>query len=843
MPVQLQRVFDDTQVGLRMEKSQAAASQVTYYNAEKWLYEMLAGASADAPAGSKIYAPRADTAGKAGAVGPAGVVGLGGGTDLGLWAGPDGVFDTRVVPQVAPVDLKTMMVADLALEQQGLPYYIDWDAVTRGPQGYDLTQIPLVKGRPEGLEPSTWRSGYLRMDEKYQEALAVARGPESLSSTANRRTRGLQPSAWGSTQISPNAKYYDAATASGYLNVGKMGTSVAAQASGLDTLRLSVLPELMETWEAGGQGSLTVSRYELMTSYRNLSRVAADSGLVVQPATPVKLENGMYQLNYQLRPILETDPAWVSAGGDPAKAMQAVSQKFMGAYFNKKKVGEAWVPAPFGQLPLGELVQKAQAWAGDVRSMLPGTAFDRAQGAVAHNAALNAGTVPYSPQLPFGPGVVTYEFGLPSTKVAAPAPGSMPLQTDILNLLEQGNDPRFVFGVFIPGTSGVTSGVNPDLVVKNQQYGKSQGFDLYSRLEQFLVDKLGPLFGTPGGTSATSPVLTRDIPHGGTLEVKGDPNYVRWPGDQEPGKPAFKSGTGIASGRGRKLGEGPQAHDAYLLGPREAITEGDAIREAENSDKFDFWGSDEEVPTDPNGAAYALGAENKETQRLQSASDTALEYGGTGKQKEGWLADEEHKLAGMEATPAPPLVPYVELPRGMSQYDGPDGLRQFYIDRITAFRDYMGKSAAELGITADEDAARTEIARQVWGSINENPIVKVARGTLEKYVDAVHMTSEVVGAAAGTNKLSGNWVWNEVEKKAEWVARQFNIPGTGLHIWPNYGGEGERGVWQLELPAGSFTVSAQPAYLPGGETMMPVFAVGEGHPERVCAAHAEGRRR
>lgn len=111
----------------------------------------------------------------------------------------------------------------------------------------------------------------------------------------------------------------------------------------------------------------------------------------------------------------------------------------------------------------------------------------------------------------------------------------------------------------------------------------------------------------------------------------------------------------------------------------------------------------------------------------------------------------------------------------------------------------------------------------MWGSINENPIVKIARGTLEKYVDAVYMTSEVVGAAAGTNKLSGNWVWNEVEKKAEWVARQFNIPGSGLHIWPNYGGQGERGVWQLEPPAGSFTVSAQPAYLPGGETMMPVL--------------------
>ena len=43
----------------------------------------------------------------------------------------------------------------------------------------------------------------------------------------------------------------------------------------------------------------------------------------------MKLDNGMYQINYQLRPILENDPDWVRTGGDPYKAIQAVSENFV----------------------------------------------------------------------------------------------------------------------------------------------------------------------------------------------------------------------------------------------------------------------------------------------------------------------------------------------------------------------------------------------------------------------------------------------------------------------------------------------------------------------------------
>ena len=244
VPEQLQKVYDDTQVGLRREKAEAAASQVTYYNAEKWLYEKLSGA------------------------------------------------------ETAPPDLKTMMVADLLLEQQGLPYYIDWEAATRGPQGYNLAQIPLVQGRPQDLQSSAWRSGYLRMDEKLAGAGGQAGDRDAL------HLRGQDGHA---VVAAPQA------VAAG------MALRRCRRAAGADG-------------DVGGRrrrGSITVSQYEMLTSYRNLSRAAADSGLVVRPDLPVKLDNGMYQINYQLRPILENDPDWVRTGGDPYKAIQAVSENFV----------------------------------------------------------------------------------------------------------------------------------------------------------------------------------------------------------------------------------------------------------------------------------------------------------------------------------------------------------------------------------------------------------------------------------------------------------------------------------------------------------------------------------
>ena len=754
VPEMLDRSYGNMESALRKEKSQVAASQVGYFNAERWLYELLAGTPADLPAGSRIV-PAYIEAGTTKGWGLPGGGLMVDNTQASVWDLPGGTQQTRIQPAVGQVDLKTAMLADVILEQKGLPYYIDWEQVVRGPKGYDLSNLPLMKGRPEDLQPAAWRSGYLRMDEKYQQALTVARGPDSLSSTVSGRTQGLQPSVWGSTQISPDPGYYDAATEAGYLQVGKMGTSLAAEASQLDAIRLQYLPELMQTWEAGGKGSLTASAYNLTSTYRDLSRAAVDAGLVVDVSKPVQLGDGTYRLDYRLRPLAAKDQGWARAGGDPAKVMQGFSSKV------EQVIAQS-------QPGLGALVQEAQAWAGDVRSMLPGTPFERAQGAVAHNAALNATAVPFSPQFEFGPGVVTYDFGLPSTKIEATAPGAMPSRADLLTLLKEGNDPRFVYGTFKTGTTGI-AGSTGSLVVQNQQYGASRGWDFYQRIETFLVDKLGAIFGTPAGASATSAKLTENVMHGGS----------------EANKVAFSAGTGIVSSRGRKLGTSPEAHEAYLMGPRLPITEADWAHEAENSDKFDVWGSDEGMSADPNRPGYVMGDENRAVQEMESVTAGApSDYvydpksGKLVPRPDDWLADGRRTYAGEDVEPPQPAVPYTTMPREMAQYDGPNGLRQWFIDRIEMFRTSM------TGANPPGD----ELVRQVQGALNETGIVKIARGTLEKYIDTMKMTGEMVGGLLGKSPVSGDWIWNEAEKKAEWVAREVNIQGTGLHINPNPGG-------------------------------------------------------
>ena len=67
-----------------------------------------------------------------------------------------------------------MMVADLILEQQQLPYYIDWDAVTRGPQGYDLAIGSTVSINSKSANPEAAAEvlNWLYADAKRAAAIA-----------------------------------------------------------------------------------------------------------------------------------------------------------------------------------------------------------------------------------------------------------------------------------------------------------------------------------------------------------------------------------------------------------------------------------------------------------------------------------------------------------------------------------------------------------------------------------------------------------------------------------------------------------------------------------------------
>ena len=225
------------------------------------------------------------------------------------------------------------------------------------------------------------------------------------------------------------------------------------------------------------------------------------------------------------------------------------------------------------------------------------------------------------------------------------------------------------YGVFVPGTSGVTE--RRAILTwwsRISSGARARALISIAASRSFIVKQLGPLFGTPGGASATTPVLTRDIPHGGTMEVKGDPGYVKWPGDRRRASLRSRPGPALLRIVGARLGEVPRGARGQFDGPTRGLSpKATRIREAENSGQVRCLGFGR-GGVDPirMRAAYAWRAENLETQRLQSASDTALRVRRRrGSRKTGWLADEEHTLAGMEATPPPPLVPYTSSCRGV----------------------------------------------------------------------------------------------------------------------------------------------------------------------------------
>lgn len=478
---------------------------------------------------------------------------------------------------------------------------------------------------------------------------------------------------------------------------------------------------------------------------------------------------------------------------------------------------------------MGEWMGRTQTWA----STLVGDALSRGRAPVstapyqmtlglpwswqAEHAAemsyVNASPAPYSPQF-FLPD--TYEFGLPYTKVPTPAPGKMPQKITLLDLLKQGNDPNnYLFMTPLDGSVGKTGS---SMIVKNQFYGGKHGWDFSNTIEGFLAP-LQKIFGTPAGAGNTTPIITRPIPHGGSLEfatpiegamkaaedaanaaiwaainaggnlssdafqkalapyerakrilenlqeeaaggVKkvtaagnavqpslggmplgpvegGRTQYyvppddvvagpmstdkaqpIKWPGDQKPGAAAFKPGTGIASARGRKGGSTPEAHAANLMGARDPLTEGDEIREAENTDKFDVFGSDEELSTDPNRPGYMGAADTLETLKLENSRTWELEFKSEpDTENASWLASENHTLAGMETPPQQPVLPYTEMPRHLSQYDGPDGYRQWFVDRIQMFYDSL----------QGPNPPSKEIIAKVEQAIADTKIVKVAR--------------------------------------------------------------------------------------------------------------------
>ena len=212
VPEQLQKVYDDTQVGLRREKAEAAASQVTYYNAEKWLYEKLAGA------------------------------------------------------ETAPPDLKTMMVADLLLEQQGLPYYIDWDAATRGRRATTWRRSRSCRGGRRVCSRRRGVPAICAWTRSISRPGGGAWAGECSARRANRRTRALAAVGVG--------LYPDQPADANVLRCGHSVGLFECRQDGHDggqrrhrswmRCALRVLPELMETWEAGGRGSITVSQYEML---------------------------------------------------------------------------------------------------------------------------------------------------------------------------------------------------------------------------------------------------------------------------------------------------------------------------------------------------------------------------------------------------------------------------------------------------------------------------------------------------------------------------------------------------------------------------------------------------